>query len=357
MNWSVIPAFLKSRTFGPLTLNQGETLSATNPENARPLVSIVIPMLNERDAIERCINSIFAQDYPADRLEIVIVDGLSDDGSQQVVTSLMKEHHFIKLLENPTRRTPASLNIGVRHAAGDVIVILGAHTTIERQFVSTNIKYMNELGVKCTGGTQINVGETYLQRAIGFGMGSVFGIPSAPYRFFPKKRFVDTVVYAAYKRQLFDEVGYFDEELCISEDAEFNWRIRKAGNKIFYTPEIISYYYPRKNLFRLFKQFFNYGIFRVNVMKKHIDSVKLIHFLPPLFVATMVVLSVGGFFVPLLWKLAAVVLALYILYIILGAFLTAGKVKKIHYVPVLPPVFATMHISWGTGFLVGMVKK
>lgn len=339
------------------TLFEGERLSDKSLENRLPLVSIVIPMLNEQDAIERCVHSILAQDYPQDKLEIVIVDGMSVDASRQVVQTMMNEHQSIRLLENPSSRTPASLNIGIRQAKGDVVIILGAHTTIDSRFVSTNVKYMNELDVKCTGGTQMNVGETYVQRAIGYAMGSIFGIPSAPYRFYPKKRFVDTVVYAAYKRQLFDEIGYFDEELRISEDAEFNWRIRKAGNKIFYTPEIISYYYPRKNLSRLFKQFFNYGIFRVNVMKKHFDSFKLIHFLPPLFIATMCILLVGGFLLPVLWRFAAVLSAAYLLYIVLGAIVTAGKIRKIHYVPVLPLVFATMQISWGTGFLVGMLKN
>lgn len=313
-------------------------------------------MLNERDAIERCVRSIIAQDYPSDKLEIVVVDGLSTDGSQDKVKALAREYGNIQLLENPQHRTPISLNIGVKNAAGDVVVILGAHTTIDPKFVSTNIKYMRDMDVKCTGGTQINVGLTHIQRAIGYGMGSIFGMPSAPYRFFPKARFVDTVVYAAYHKELFDHVGYFDEKLHISEDAEFNWRIRRAGYKIFYTPEIISYYYPRNNLRKLFRQFFNYGILRVNVMKKHISAIKLMHLLPPAFVATTIALAIGGLFLPDLWHLFFFVLALYALYIIVGAVITVAKAKKLQYILTLPFVFATMHMSWGTGFLVGLFK-
>jgi len=223
-------------------VNDASTLDWT------PLVSIVIPMLNEMEAIERCIRSILQQDYPQDKLEIVVVDGMSTDGSREKVMELARQHPSIRLYDNPAQRTPVALNIGARNATGEVVIILGAHTTIKHDFVRYNIHYMHTLDVKCVGGTQINVGDTFKQRAIGYAMGSAFGIPSAPYRFFPKKRFVDTVVYAAYKKELFEEVGYFDEELHISEDAEFNWRIRKAGYKIFYTPEIVSYYYPRKNL-------------------------------------------------------------------------------------------------------------
>lgn len=342
--------------FGHLIQNSGNKLTEELQTKNYPVVSIVIPMLNERDAIVRCINSILAQDYPSDKLEIIVVDGLSADGSREQVQTLIKQHQSIRLLDNPQKRTPRSLNIGIQNAAGDVVIILGAHTTIDNKFVSTNIKYMNELDVKCTGGTQINVGETFLQRAIGYGMGSVFGMPSAPYRFFPKKRFVDTVVYAAYRKELFDEIGYFDEELHISEDAELNWRIRQAGHKIFYTPEIISYYYPRKNLKTLFKQFLNYGILRVNVIKKHYDALKLIHMLPPAFVGLLITLGVGGIFLPSLWSVLAVILTLYLLYIVLGAVLTAVKLKKLKYMVILPVVFSTMHISWGLGFFIGIFK-
>lgn len=331
-------------------------MSNTETNNTEPLVSIVIPMLNEVEAIERCIRSILDQDYPIDKIEIVVVDGMSTDGSRGKVNELARQYGHIKLYDNEKRRTPVALNIGARNASGEVVIILGAHTRIDKYFVSTNIKYMNELGVKCTGGTQKNVGDTYLQRAVGYGMGSAFGMPSAPYRFFPKKRFVDTVVYAAYRKELFDEIGYFDEELHISEDAEFNWRIRQAGHKIFYTPEIVSYYYPRKNLRGLFRQFFNYGILRVNVIKKHFDAFKLIHALPPIFILAVLILSVLSFAKPVYGSIMLGLIALYLIYLLIGSLGTVIKLKKLSYFPILPFVFLTMQISWGLGFIVGVFK-
>ena len=321
-----------------------------------PIVSIVIPMLNEVDAIERCIHSILDQDYPIDKLEIVVVDGMSKDGSREKVAALSQLYPNIKLYDNEKKRTPVALNIGARKAKGDVVIILGAHTRINNCFVSYNIKYMNEMNVKCTGGTQKNVGDTYLQRAAGYGMGSVFGMPSAPYRFFPKKRFVDTVVYAAYSKSLFSEIGYFDEELHISEDAEFNWRIRQAGHRIFYSPEIVSYYYPRKDLKRLFQQFFNYGILRVNVIKKHLDAFKLIHALPPAFILGTVGLFAASLFNSQFLMFAWALIVLYIIYLIIGSLLATLKIKKLCYFPILPIVFLTMQMSWGLGFLVGVFK-
>ncbi|MDZ7725182.1 MAG: glycosyltransferase family 2 protein [candidate division KSB1 bacterium] len=320
------------------------------------MVSFVIPMLNERDAIERCLDSILSQNYPGDKIEILVIDGMSEDGSRDIVKSLAERFEQIKLFDNPRKRTPASLNIGARNAQGDIVVILGAHTKIHPDFVKTNVRYMNELGVKCVGGTQINVGETPMQKAIGIAMGSIFGIPSAPYRFYKKKKYVDTVVYAAYKKELFEKIGYFDEELHISEDAEFNWRIRQAGYKIFYTPEIISYYYPRKNLKTLFRQFYNYGILRVNVIKKHFDAFKFIHILPPLFVSLLIITAISGILIPKTSIFFLVLTVIYLVYLIIGALITAQNTQKPGYTFKLVVIFMTMHTSWGLGFLRGLFK-
>ncbi|HOT95765.1 MAG TPA: glycosyltransferase family 2 protein [bacterium] len=321
-----------------------------------PLVSIIIPMLNEAGAIGRCIHSILAQSYPGDRIEVLVVDGLSTDGSREEVQALAAAHANIRLLDNPQKRTPRSLNIGVRNSRGKVVIILGAHTRIDPEFVALNIRYMREMRVKCTGGTQINTGDTYWQRAIGLGMGSRFGIPSAPYRYDKRKRFVDTVVYAAYARELFDEVGYFDEELHISEDAELNWRIRKAGHQIYFTPEIISYYYPRATLRRLWRQFFNYGILRVNVIKKHPDAVKAVHLVPPAFVLATLLFGVLAVFRPAAAWALALLWGLYLVYLLVAAITTCREEHHFAALPALPPVFMTMQIGWGLGFWAGLFK-
>jgi glycosyltransferase involved in cell wall biosynthesis len=320
------------------------------------LVSIVIPMLNEIESIENCLNSIFAQDYPDDHIEILVVDGCSSDGSREKVLELAKIHLNIRLFDNLLRRTPISLNIGIKNSSGDVIIILGAHTRIRNDFVKQNIRLMQEQGVKCTGGTQLNTGKSFMQRAIGLAMGSRFGIPSAPYRFHRKPCFVDTVVYAAYARELFDEVGYFNEELHISEDAEFNWRIRKAGYRIYFSPEIVSYYYPRKNLLKLIKQFFNYGILRVNVVKKHPDAIRLIHLMPPVFVVILISLGVMSMLTAEVAVPLFVLLGTYFSYIVAGSFITCQERNSWNYLFILPAVFIAMQISWGAGFLVGVFK-
>lgn len=313
-------------------------------------------MYNEENAIGRCLESIFQQDYPVECIEIIIVDGKSTDASHSRVHEWINQHPNIHLLENPHKRTPLSLNIGIKHARGEVIIILGAHTKIDRRFVSLNIHYMQTQQVKCTGGTQINIGETYIQQAIGHAMGSGFGIPSAPYRYYRKPAFVDTVVYAAYHRALFEQIGYFNEKIHIAEDAELNWRIRNAGNRIFFTPEIISYYYPRKKIHRLAYQFFDYGISRVNVIKQHLNAIKAIHLIPPIFVVTTLFCLLLAVAYPFSLKILGCAWGIYLVYLTIASITASLQIKTFRYSPVLPILFMAMQLSWGTGFLVGLIK-
>lgn len=321
-----------------------------------PLVSIVIPMFNEEKNIGKCLESILFQTYPPDKIEILIVDGKSTDGSRSIAEKYSHQHSNIHILDNPGRKTPKSLNLGAKHASGDVVIILGAHTRIKNDFVAQNIQYMKMKRVKCTGGTQINTGDTYIQQAIGQAMGSPFGIMSAPYRYRRQESFVDTVVYAAYHRSLFDEIGYFDEEKIISEDAEFNWRIRKAGYKIFFTPKIVSYYFPRANLRKLIKQFFRYGILRVNVVKKHLDALKFLHIIPAGFVFFLITSGILALFWRAVTPIFGGLVLLYGVFLAIASLYT-GLRYGLKYLPALPLVFAALQLSFGTGFLVGIFKS
>ncbi len=321
-----------------------------------PLVSVVIPMLNEAANIRRCVESILEQTYPTDRLEVVVVDGISEDGSRDILAELSATYDNVSFYDNPLRVTPRALNIGIQNARGEVIIILGAHTKINPDFIERNIHYMLTRGEVCTGGTQINVGDTWLQQAIGVGMASKFGIPTAPYRYETKPRYVDTVVYAAYRRELLQEVGLFDEDLHIAEDAELNWRIRQAGHKIFFSPEIVSYYYPRPTLGKLFKQFFNYGLMRINVVKKHADAFKLLHLVPALAVLGGITLAALSFVNIIFLYVLLAAAGLYGAGILLGAVIEAKRTRW-SYLPALPLVFFTLHAGFGIGFIIGLFKS
>ncbi len=316
--------------------------------------SIVIPCYNEEDHISFCLDSILDQNYNIDLIEIIIVDGLSTDRTPQIIKQYQKDYQNIKCFSNPDRKTPKALNIGIMNSSFNVVVILGAHTALDKNFIYYNNKFLIEKNVQVSGGTQINKGSNFIQKAIGITMEVPFAMASASYRWSKKEQFVDTVVYAAYKRDLFEKIGYFEEDYSISEDAEINWRIRQAGYKIFYSPRIKSYYYPRKSVFKFIKQMFRYGILRVNVLKKHFDSIKIVHLVPPVFVISIIFLALlllGNIIV-------SEILIFYLLCYFFVSFLFSVYTlssKKIMFLPIVLLLTFLMHFFWGLGFLIGLL--
>ncbi len=317
--------------------------------------SIVIPCKNEEKYIGQCIDSVLAQNYDKDLFEILVVDGLSTDKTLQILGTYAKKYPNIKILQNPAQKTPHALNIGIQNSKGEVVVILGAHTEIDKNFLFYNNKFLLEKNVKATGGTQENVGRTFVQKLIGLAMEMPFAMASAKYRWSKNEQFVDTVVYAAYRKELFTELGLFEEQQTISEDAEFNWRIIKAGFKIFYSPKIKTYYYPRSSIKDFIYQIFRYGILRVNVFIKHKNALKPLHFVPPLFVIVLFTLIFISFANPIFANWLYFFLASYFLINIIASFIHTFP-NKLRFFPFLPFLVFLMHISWGLGFLIGFIK-
>jgi len=324
------------------------------PANSKFSFSVVIPTYNEKEYLPLCLDSIVNQNYDRDLVEIIVVDGLSTDGTLSVIKKYQSKHSGIKYFLNSEKKTPNALNIGVKNSSGEVIVILGAHATLDKDFLYFNNKNMDEHNVKVSGGTQYNIGKSFIQKAIGIAMEVPFAIASAPYRWSKKEQFVDTVVYAAYKRELFEEIGFFEEKFSISEDAEINWRIRQAGYKIFFSPKIKSYYYPRKSILKFIKQIFRYGILRVNVVKKHFDAIRFFHLIPPIFVVTIILMIILVLTGNLKIEIPLIVLAIYFLTSILSS---AVKLipDKLLYIPLMPLLVFLMHFFWGLGFIVGLL--
>jgi len=316
--------------------------------------SIVIPCYNEKNYIADCLDSILEQDYDKNLVEIIIVDGGSKDGTLELINSYISKFGNIFLYNNPKKKTPRSLNIGIKNSRNQVVVILSAHAKIDKSFISYNNYYLWEKDVKVSGGTQINIGRNYVQNLVGFVMEMPFAMASAAYRWSRKEQFVDTVVYAAYKKELFDEVGYFEENFAISEDAEFNWRIRNAGHKIFYSPKIKSYYYPRDSVTKFLKQMFRYGILRVNVLKKHSNAIKFKHLIPSGFVLANIALLALGLGKIISMDYFYCLLALYFLLNIASCLISTFP-KKLAFLPALPLLIYFMHFAWGSGFILGFL--
>ena len=210
-----------------------------------PLVSCVILMRNEKPYIERTIESVVRNDYPKDKLEILVVDGMSEDGSREIVEGIAIKDHRVKLLDNKKRITPAAMNIGIKNAKGDVIILLSGHSYIEEDYIKLCVKYLEKTGADCVGGPMRAVGTNYVGKAISLLHHSFFGMGGGRFHDVNYEGYVDTVYLGAYRREVFEKVGYYDERLVRNQDIEMNARIRRNGGKIFLTSKIKSYYHNR----------------------------------------------------------------------------------------------------------------
>jgi succinoglycan biosynthesis protein ExoA len=316
-----------------------------------PLVSVVVPMRNEGAHIARCIDSILAQDYPEDRLEVIVVDGDSDDDSPEV---LRRYGGRVCVLRNPARIVPAAMNIGIRAARGAIIARADAHTVLDASYLRVGVETLERTGADNVGGPMRSVGGGAVGDAIALAMASRFGI-GAYFHFASDDREVDTVYMGMYPRQVFARIGLFDEELVRNQDDELNYRLRKAGGRIFVTPRMHSQYQNRQSYKTLARQFFQYGVWKIRVLQKHPLQMSWRQFVPPTFVLALLLSALASPWLPAARWLFAAVLAAYGAALGLAAATVARRHGWRHFWRVLA-AFTTMHLSWGCGFLVGAVR-
>jgi glycosyltransferase involved in cell wall biosynthesis len=325
--------------------------------NILPKVSVVIPTYKEKAYIEACIQSILTQDYPKEKLEIHVVDGASKDGLDAIIEqNYMEKGEPVFLHSNPRRKTPIGLNIGIKASTGDVVIILGAHTEIFPSFIERNVENLRQPHVMCSGGTQVNTGHTPKQIAIGAAMSHRFGLATAAYRYQDYPGDVSTVVYGAYRREIFELVGLFEEAGTISEDSELNWRIIQAGYRVYFDPAIRTRYYPRSTFIRFARQMYRYGILRAHMFRKHMEGLSLLHFIPSTFCLFLTVLSIASFFntIPLVILIA--VLGTYSILAGISSLFVKKENQEAN--PLLVSLsFFTLHIAWGSGFITGFMSR
>lgn len=328
----------------------------TDMMNDLPLVSVVILMYNEAEYIEKCLDSILHQDYPEDRYEILVADGLSTDGSSDIVRRYSRRYPQVTRLENPKRIRPAAMNVGIKHASGKIVIILGAHSTVPEDFISLNVQTLKTTSADCVGGTVETIGESFTGKAIALGVSHPFGVGNSLFRYSKKAQYVDTVAFGAYKKEVFENIGLFDEELDTNEDYEFNYRLLKAGRKIFLNPEIQPCYYSRGTLSGLSRQYFRFGKEKVTVVYKYRGACPLRYRIPPLFILSLVITGLLGFFMKAFLYLFLGQLFLYLSVVLFVSLRLFFSYKKA-YTVILPGVLIILHFSFGTGFLFGIVRR
>lgn len=332
-----------------------------------------MPTRNEARYIERSLRAVLSQDYPPDCLEVLVVDGKSTDDTAEIVRRMIAKltaasirpvidgaagtrasqgRPSIILLDNPARTAPAALNLGLLHARGRVIIRVDGHCEIATDYVRQCVRFLANTNVACVGGPIKTLGENMVARGIALAMSSSFGVGNARFRISSKEEYVDTVAFGAYRREVFEQVGPFDEEMIRNQDDEFNFRLAQAGHKILMTPAIHSVYYSRASFRGLWKQYFEYGFWKVRVMQKRRGVPSWRSLVPPTFALALVgVLPAGILAGSPLWTV--LFLGLY-LGASLGTSLWIAFLRGLGYLPVLLLSFLILHLGYGCGFWVGL---
>ncbi|MHB9027114.1 MAG: glycosyltransferase family 2 protein [Armatimonadota bacterium] len=318
---------------------------------SQPLVSILVPMRNEEDFIESCLASLRAQEYPVDRMEIVVLDGESTDRSVEIVMQIAREDPRVRLLPNPQRLQAAAMNLGTREAAGEIIVRADAHAMYGPSYVSTCVGHLITGRAENVGGLQRAEGTTYFGRALAAALNSPFGSGNASYRVATEQRYVDTVWLGCWKRQTLLDLGGFDESMAANEDYELNCRLREQGGRILLDPTLPGAYYPRATLGQLWRQYFRYGRAKIRTLQLHPGSLKLRQLIPPLFV---LLLAVSLAVLPWTYQLMIVPL-LYVFSLLGESVITAARTDWCLF-PLLMLIYPTIHLAWGLGFWWGLIR-
>jgi glycosyltransferase involved in cell wall biosynthesis len=334
------------------------SMAASPDLSARPFVTILMPIRNEAETITRSLGAVLSQDYPPDRLETLVIDGMSSDETRAIIDATARQHpeSLVRVLDNPGRTASTALNIGLRQARGDVIIRVDGHCEIAPDYVRRCVAHLVEEGVEAVGGAIHTLSSGWVGETIAAAMSSHFGVGDSAFRTLKDhSRLVDTVPFPAYARRAVTMAGEFDEELVRNQDDEYNYRLRRLGGRILLAADVHSRYTSRPSLLSLWRQYFQYGLWKVRVFQKHPHQMSIRQFVPAALVAWIVAGGLASLFsTPLGWLWLAGV-AIYALTNLVASLLAASRSGWNH-LPLLPAAFAALHLSYGAGFWWGVFK-
>lgn len=324
-------------------------------------VSVIIPCRNEEKYIAKCLDTVLAQDFSAESMEILFVDGRSEDRTREIIEKykIQNKRYKIQILDNPQRYTPFGLNIGIKAAKGDIIVRMDAHAGYENDYISKCIHYLNETGADNVGGViKTEPAEnTTVARAIAISLSHFFGAGNSFFRTGSGKiREVDTVFGGCFKKEIFTKLGFFNEKLRRSQDIEFNKRLKKASGKIILVPEIGAIYFPQSNIKNFFRHNFQDGVWLTYPLKFGVRFFSLRHLIPLFFLVSMVLFLLLGFLHSFFWWLFALEVLLHAVMNVYFSTLIAFREKNWKFLFLMPLAFDTRQFGYGFGSIWGLVK-
>jgi succinoglycan biosynthesis protein ExoA len=333
--------------------------------SALPVISVILATYNEVHSIERCLTSVLSQETPGFDLEVLALDGKSSDGTQEILTRYAGEDPRLRIITNEKRRAPFAFNLGLQEARGEFVCIFGAHTVYRKDYIATCVSELHAHGAAGCGGRVITVpANTSLQaKLVAWAISHPFGTSRKSFRT-QSEGFVDTVNYPVMRRDLLLKAGGYDEELTRNQDNDMNERLRAEGYKLYCTWKTQCFYSSKSTLYGLLCYMRMTGLWNVVSLRKNPASMGLRHFIPFIFVITLIVsslLALAGLFLPSLYSL----LLFIPLAVVLGLHLTLGCVAAIQVAMrkrsgdafLLPMIFLGIHIAYGYGTLVGFVNE
>jgi succinoglycan biosynthesis protein ExoA len=319
-----------------------------------PRLSVVVPCRNEKDHVEAGMRSILGQKVPPGNFEVIVADGMSDDGTREILEQLELDNVRIHLIDNPGRIVSSGLNLAIRKARGEVIVRMDMHTRYAPDYLCQCVIMLQQTGADNVGGPARTEAANYMQSVFCAAYHSPFSVGGARFHDVEYEGEVDTVPYGCWPREVFTRIGLFDEELVRNQDDEFNLRLTRAGGRIWQSPSIRSWYTPRESFSALFRQYMQYGYWKVRLIQKHKLPASFRHLVPGFFVLSLILLPLFAVW----WSLAAWawlgLLATYFAASLVASLLAAKK-NGWKLFPLLPLVFGCYHLSYGLGFLCGVV--
>lgn len=316
-------------------------------------VSVIIPCRNEVKHIASCIESIYQSELTADfSLEVIVVDGLSNDGTLQVLNDLKSTYPNLQIIANEKQVTPIAFNLGIKNSTGDFVQIIGARQIIDKKYLQTGIKTIQQnKEIWCVGGQVENIYENKASKCIALAMDTPFGVGVGNFRTLKKSAFTDTVGTPMYPRNVFEKIGFFDEDLVRNQDDEFNFRVTKAGGKMFLNADMKIRYFVRANFKNLFRQYFQYGYWKVFVNRKHKMITSYRQLAPPLFILFLISGWLSVFIHPIAAWIYAGICSFYFLVAILFALKKANPKSEFY---LLFYTFMILHFGYGFGYLKGI---
>ena len=328
-----------------------------------PFVSVIMPIRNEIDHIDMVLNALVNQDYGLENFELLIADGLSDDGTYDVIKYYSEKYNNIKLLLNFEKIVPTGFNKALSISEGEIVTRVDGHSVVDEDFIKNSVSKLIEKGCSCVGGSIQNISFGYIANSISIAQSSIFGVGGVAFRQkILSGKYVDTLAFGSYKRKIFDQIGGYDEELVKNQDDEFNFRLIQHGEKIWLDPSINSKYFNRSNYKMLFFQYFYYGFYKIRVFQKRNSFASFRHLVPMVFVLSIII----AIFLSIILKniiLLQILITSYFLPALIFAVTetkkygsSKGFLKYVYYPPLIIISFIILHISYGIGFIFALYK-